>query len=247
MIKITNKKTFTAMLFIFAAMTVAIICAIINVKNEYKEAYNVPVLKTENIPGSNAKKLMIVAHPDDELLWGGGHLMDGDYLVVCVTRGYDKVRSAEFEKVVTESGNEPLILFYPDKVAGKRDDWSKVKNGITADLTKVIQYKDWDLIVTHNKDGEYGHAHHKMVHQFVTEIYSKNNISSDLYFFGKYYKKSDLGEAEKNLTKLDDERIGFKEKLAPYYASQEKTVNKLWHMAEYEMWQKYESESGSDK
>lgn len=210
------------------------------------EAYDVPVLKNENIAGTDVDKLMIVAHPDDELLWGGGHLMDGNYLVVSVTRGYDKVRSAEFEKVVTESGNEPLILFYPDKVAGKRDDWQKVRQGIINDLKTVMEYKDWKLIVTHNKDGEYGHQHHKMVNQFVTDIYENSKINSDLYYFGKYYKKSELNDAENDLKKLDDERLEFKEKLAPHYASQEKTVNKLWHMAEYEMWQKYIPGSEND-
>ncbi len=243
---IRHTKIYIAALFIFAAVTITILCYIADIKNEYKEAYDVPVLKTENIPGANADKLMIVAHPDDELLWGGGHLMDGNYLVVCVTRGYDKVRSAEFEKVVTESGNEPLILFYPDKVAGKRDDWGRVSRKITDDLTTVMEYKDWELIVTHNKDGEYGHQHHKMVHQYVTDIYENKKLSSDLYFFGKYYKKSKLADVENQLEKLDDERLRFKEKLAPYYASQEKTVDKLWHAAEYEMWEKYDSGSESD-
>ena len=34
--------------------------------------------------------LMIVAHPDDETLWGGAHIADGGYLVVCITNGKDK-------------------------------------------------------------------------------------------------------------------------------------------------------------
>ena len=40
-------------------------------------------------------KVMFVAHPDDDLLWGGRHLIEDDYLVVCMTRGNDPVRSAE--------------------------------------------------------------------------------------------------------------------------------------------------------
>ena len=106
---IRHTRTYIAALFIFAAVTIIILCYIGDIRNEYRKAYDVPVLKKENIAGTDVDKLMIVAHPDDELLWGGGHLMDGNYLVVSVTRGYDKVRSAEFEKVVTESGNEPLI------------------------------------------------------------------------------------------------------------------------------------------
>ena len=39
-------------------------------------------------------KVMFVAHPDDDLLWGGRHLIEEKYLVVCMTRGNDPVRSA---------------------------------------------------------------------------------------------------------------------------------------------------------
>ena len=39
-------------------------------------------------------KVMFVAHPDDDLIWGGRHLIEDDYLVVCMTRGNDPVRSA---------------------------------------------------------------------------------------------------------------------------------------------------------
>lgn len=33
---------------------------------------------------------MIVAHPDDETLWGGSHLIDDNYLVVCMSNGWHK-------------------------------------------------------------------------------------------------------------------------------------------------------------
>lgn len=34
---------------------------------------------------ANCSNLMIVAHPDDETLWGGAHLSDGGWFVVCLT------------------------------------------------------------------------------------------------------------------------------------------------------------------
>ena len=60
-------------------------------------------------------KVMFVAHPDDDLLWGGRHLIEDDYLVVCMTRGNDPVRSAEFKSVMEATGDKHLILSYPDK------------------------------------------------------------------------------------------------------------------------------------
>ena len=36
--------------------------------------------------------LMIVAHPDDETLWGSSYLIKDKYLVVCITCGNKRVR-----------------------------------------------------------------------------------------------------------------------------------------------------------
>ena len=41
------------------------------------------------------QKLMIVAHPDDETIWGGSHLLKGHYLVVCLTNGNNEKRKKE--------------------------------------------------------------------------------------------------------------------------------------------------------
>ena len=94
--------------------------------------------------------LMIVADPVDETLWGGAHIADGGYLVVCITNGYNATRSAEFQAVMQASNNVGLILSYPDKVAGKRDDWTHVRSQIQTDLEKVMTYQPWEDIVTHN-------------------------------------------------------------------------------------------------
>ena len=80
-----------------------------HIRDTINQAYDVtPIsaIQLQLASSSKADKLMIVAHPDDEVLWGGGHLYDKGYLVVCVTNGRNKVRSQEFKDVVTASGNE---------------------------------------------------------------------------------------------------------------------------------------------
>lgn len=52
--------------------------------------YNYVSKDLSKIDLNKAKKLMIVAHPDDETLWGGAHLLEDDYLVVCITCGPNK-------------------------------------------------------------------------------------------------------------------------------------------------------------
>lgn len=184
--------------------------------------------------------LMIVAHPDDEVLWGGGHLISQDYLVVCVTNGNQPTRSKEFKKVIEASGNKYIMLGYPDKVGGRRDNWASVKDKMQSDLERIMEYKHWNLIVTHNQNGEYGHIQHQSVHSYVTEIFDRDNIDSSLFCFGKYYTAKRIGAVKKNLTPISDEEYAFKKKLADIYSSQGRTIDNLWHMAEYEEWTEYE-------
>lgn len=212
---------------------------------ERKKAYDVDTLTSEQIKAvadnKKATKLMIVAHPDDDVIWGGGHLMDGDYFVVCITNGRNDTRKPEFEKMLEQSGNSGYILEYPDKVAGERDNWEKVWDKIKSDIDRLMTCKDWELIVTHNKDGEYGHQHHKYTHSIVTELYDKNKLSEPLYCFGTYHSAKKLPDYESEMTKMSDKQIEYKNELVKVYESQSNTVGKLWHMAPYEMWTQYKA------
>ena len=76
-------------------------------------AYDIAPLTDERLAEldlTGITHLMIVAHPDDETLWGGAHIADGGYLVVCITNGYNATRSAEFQAVMQASNNVGLIL-----------------------------------------------------------------------------------------------------------------------------------------
>lgn len=212
-----------------------------------QKAYDVKPITDQQIQtildNSKADKLMIVAHPDDDVIWGGAHLMDGDYYVVCITNGRNDTRKAEFEKMLEKSGNSGIILEYPDKVLGERDDWTYVWDKINSDLERIMSCKKWELIVTHNKAGEYGHQHHKYCHTIVTQIYDKLSISQPLYNFGTYYSLKKLPDHENEMTKVSRERFEYKDELVKVYESQESTVKKLWHMGPYEMWTQYEAHS----
>ena len=176
--------------------------------------------------------LMIVAHPDDEYIWGGAHLLSDNWLVVVITNGDNKTRKPEFEAMMAATGDTGLILSYPDKVGGKRSNWEYWSPAIRADLETIINYKAWKQIVTHNKDGEYGHQHHIFTHKLVTEAYDNGHQSgTPLLFFGTYYRNVELPD---NLERVSDEILAKKESLASIYESQTNTVNKFRHMFPYE-------------
>ncbi|MBO4627998.1 MAG: PIG-L family deacetylase [Lachnospiraceae bacterium] len=202
-----------------------------------KPYLRIPKVTTEQLDEIDLEhcyNLMIVAHPDDDYLWGGAHLLSGDWFVVVLTNKDNKVRSAEFAEMTAALGNKGMILGYPDKIARRRSDWSYWEDDIREDIKTILSYKDWNMVVTHNADGEYGHQHHKATHRLTVEAFDAIGCGSDLYFFGRYYKK---GEVPTN-RELDSYTINQKLQYVDIYLSQSKTICKLAHMLAYENWEK---------
>ena len=118
----------------------------------------------------NYDKLMVVTHPDDESLFGGGELLkETGWLVVCVTNKDNKMRNAEFQKAMDFVGAEREIWDYEDKWNGDFDRPELIK-----DLQEVIGRRWWKKIVTHNLDGEYGHTQHIALSEVMHEIVGDN-------------------------------------------------------------------------
>lgn len=195
--------------------------------------------KLDSLNIQSTTKLMIVAHPDDDIIWGGSHLIDDDYLVVCITCGTNQTRVKEFEKVMDATNDDYIMLGYPDKTNGKRDNWSSVYDKITNSLKSIIDYKDWDTVVTHNPEGEYGHIQHRMTSKIVTSLANKEN----LMYFGHYYE---LNKVPKDLETISDDNYDIKlNTLVPLYASQ-KIVGPYGQMLNHEVWISYKNWSDNN-
>ncbi len=175
------------------------------------------------------KNLMVVAHPDDDLLFGGTELMKEDYVVVCVTCGTSETRLREFKHMMKYFNDEYITLGYPDLVDGKKSDWENDYNSIKRDIDNIIKFKKWNKIVTHNPEGEYGHIHHKMTSKIVTGLV---NDKSNFYYFNKTYSKKYY--KENNVPKTLDEEMCKKKKelFDKYYKSQ--VTLKVRHLSDYE-------------
>lgn len=202
---------------------------------------NSPFLKKEDLDKmdlSNVDNLMIVAHPDDETLWGGIELLNENYLVLCITNGKlsGNIRYKEMNKVMEKTNDKCIILSYPDAYKLKRVNWEKVgvSDYIKSDIETVLTYKKWKKIVTHNPQGEYGHIHHKLTSKFTTELYNKDINQDNLYYFAKYYDKGHLYKVRKYLPKLTEEQVEKKMDLLDIYASQSGAFVKYGQMIKYE-------------
>ena len=196
--------------------------------------YNSKELSLDDI-NTNANKLMIVAHPDDETIWGSHALKDEKYLVVCVTCGPTRRdRVYEFRRVMNTTEDDYMMLGFPDLVKGKKSEWKDEYSTISDQLETIIKSKDWESIVTHNPEGEYGHIHHKMVNKMVT---SKANHKI-LSYFGKYYNENIPQEILSD--KLSDEYFNYKKELLKIYETQVGAINNLRIMHHYEHWLTYD-------
>ncbi len=205
-----------------------------NIISEEDTYSNSSQIKLNNI-FTNANKVMIVAHPDDEALWGSHELYKDKYMVVCITCGPTRRdREYEFKRVMTLTEDDYMMLGFPDLVNGQKSDWSKDWSKINDQLKKIIEAKDWNLIVTHNPDGEYGHIHHKMTNKIIT---SKSNHEK-LTYFGRFYWGSIPNK--NNAYYLNNDEYNFKKNiLLPVYESQENAKNTFKNMEHYETWVTY--------
>ncbi len=173
---------------------------------------------------SNVNKLMIITHPGDETVWGGAHLLQDDYLVVCVSCGFGVINNQKIEDVLNVTNDKLVMMGYSDKYLIRRD-YKKVKKS----LKKILAYKQWHMVVTHNPDGEYGNLEHKQVSDIVSSFDMDN-----LYYFGHYYSKKEMSKLDK-VPSMKEEYIKDKtNKLIKIY--NDKNLNKYSHMFPFEGW-----------
>jgi len=119
------------------------------------------------LPGHN---LMIVAHPDDETIFGHTQLAnpEADWTVVCMTNADNPVRAAEFRHVVTYYGAKHEIWGYEDRWDGGFD-----VDSVTAALRGQTESR-FDHVLTHGINGEYGHSQHIALHNIVKSLVTEN-------------------------------------------------------------------------
>ena len=158
-----------------------------------------------------ATKLMIIAHPDDELIFGGIELMNygSDYKVVCVTNPTNKDRILEFETVMEKINICSWeILDYEDTLHPTQT-YDK--------LDDIINSREWKKIVTHNPVGEYGHPQHKLIHDRVKNCLAETSPSTidNFYVFGK------------SPVKINEFNLNLKMDLLKLYKSEEEIINQI--------------------
>jgi hypothetical protein len=116
------------------------------------------------------KAIAMVAHPDDCVIFAYSfmhHYLQFDWTVCYLTYTKQDARGKEFAEFWKSRGVATKFLGYVD-------DYHDLKTGIcsfdTIQATKSIKQviKDQDLVLTHSHTGDYGHLHHKFIHDIVS-------------------------------------------------------------------------------
>lgn len=120
------------------------------------------------------KILMLVAHPDDEVVFGASDLLSNtntnEITVVCFTCGNNRIRRKEFEECMRLTNAKGYMLSLHDSI---RDNWYQYSNSVLGDMAYRLLAEQsfcFDMIVSHGEDGEYGHIQHKRVHNVAKEL-----------------------------------------------------------------------------
>lgn len=158
-------------------------------------------------------KLLIIAHPDDEVLWGGINLLiEPGWFVVCASHLSDPVRSREFYKTMSFCNVTRYIMYdvkeeYTDneKESDSQFYGTQFEKGIQ-ELTKHT----WKLVLTHNDIGEYGHEHHRTVNRLVKKYFP-------------FTKTFGIG------SKLSESQIELKRNLLVFYSKTQDICKKIYN------------------
>ena len=123
--------------------------------------------------------LLIIAHPDDEVLWGGEALEDGSHWhILCLTNSKNLIRQKKFVKICKLFN--ATYEMYDHKEQANASFSDEVLLSVQKIIKSVVDIRPFDKILTHNPDGEYGHISHKQISSIVTQLCFKKG---NLYYF----------------------------------------------------------------
>jgi LmbE family N-acetylglucosaminyl deacetylase len=126
--------------------------------------------------------LMIVAHPDDEILFGFHDIYHNNVDIICMTNGNNNIRREEFNtcirkinelKDTASSKIKGKILSLNDSV---KDTWENYKTDEIIGFMKPFIKKKYNKIITHDEKGEYGNLQHMKVNKICKELSKELNV-----------------------------------------------------------------------
>lgn len=145
--------------------------------------------------------LVVVAHPDDEVLWAGMHiyLLENVDVLCCSIPRIDPIRAWRFFDVCQFLGAFPRVL--------PSIETEPVKPLMNLEILHEI-IPSYRRVITHNAMGEYGHLHHSQVHGKCREVCEGAGVPMTV--FGTGLPIANVGRHEVKVDKgIKDRAMGF--------------------------------------
>lgn len=121
---------------------------------------------------------MVVAHPDDETLWGGATLArERGWGVICMTHATTRPRRRSFEEAMRRLGAVPAIFDVPDRRTGEVKPQDQEE--MASILRPILGRPGVEQILTHSPDGETGHR----IHMAISDVVSAIAAPATLHYF----------------------------------------------------------------
>lgn len=119
---------------------------------------------------SKLNALCLVAHPDDCIIFGYSYIHahpEYNWTVGYLTYQAADPRGAEMAKFWQHRNIATVFLGFEDH--WHDNEQKQLTRWLGIDATAACQQlvKDYDLVLTHDEHGDYGHIHHKLVHDAV--------------------------------------------------------------------------------
>jgi LmbE family N-acetylglucosaminyl deacetylase len=122
---------------------------------------------------------IIVAHPDDEILWAGGTILMNPFwkcFIVSLCRKNDTDRAPKFYKVLNILDTNGAMGNLDDEPEQIPLDNRQVEEAIL----DLLPQNHFDLIITHHPHGEYTrHLRHEEVSKAVSNLWHQQKITAD--------------------------------------------------------------------
>src|SRR3990167_1248610 len=122
-------------------------------------------------------KVLIVAHPDDEILWFNPSYFDRIYITFLGRNDKPEMKDKRLKCIRCHPFKERITLlslcesgYWKDPKKCK--EHHQVKTELTVALQNIAKDTQIKEVFTHNPSGEYGHSDHILVHECIATIFS---------------------------------------------------------------------------